>query len=1438
MKRPSSAPSPIARPDVFTAALARGGGHAHAALAALARHADALGDRAHDYARALPRALRGLAPESQRAVALLWVRLDARGAGLALPAWRADVAEPAARVAWWHAELLTDPAALDGVAPSRDLLHAVATVPTARLDAPLPLVDALLRRPEPACAARALSLLDEAFAASAVPLDALHARLCALAEHPDLALRALALQRLSAPWASHRPRPALVHAGLRAAETRHAALACAASWRLEGPLRGALATGGERFAADALAALADVVSPQSFGAVIAEACARGPWLAPQLLRFVRSFHQRGVFVREESLDHLLDVIAQGDWDALDAWAMVLYTLRDAVLDRIAAHDPDDPRAPGLAALALVLGRVAPAGFGDRAVACVEALLAATTSESVAAAVLPLLAQAARPSSEEVALQWLPTLGAEALPAVVACGGDASVEALSRALALDGDVPLAPWAAAAPDAAAEALYRLVAHDPERRDAILRRAELRRVTSVRAWFAAEPPRTPLAAVAPSSVRLPTAARLALLATGSSHQLGAVEALLTTHVHEVVASHVTGRRPEAETVVAPEVLQALASMTRRLRAAGHVRPRALVADPGDDALAVDLLLALLARTDDDPVRAALLRTLGPLRSARVAPALAQWIHAPSVAVRTAAIRALALQGGAAVTLHLVRGLASPHIEVARACVDALLAQKTRVAARAVTALLEHPNMNVKKSAAAALGALGDRASVGPLVGWIGRHDNPGLRASLLASLDALLGAAATPTLLASLGVATTARERELLLDALDGRLSLRAARAHRDEPWFGDLADALRKHTVSLADASAADLAALLGDAPAALPDAPADELDRWLTDGLPRSEVGRFAAAYRARELPVARALPLARRDAATLLGALDGASVTDRDAVVALLADAFASVTDRDALRPLATWAHHVADVPPGADRSAHRRLLRALLPALDDVARWELAERWRALPAEPDRDAADTLALLRACGRIVTRADVDALLACASRTPAPADVASAVLSRALDVALPTPAEALVTRVHDALLAGDLAAALTLGDDEPLAVVAAVVRELPWLDAARRAEALDGVLSLRPLDLSDWRGGPTRAVAPRRERPSKGVADAYDTPARRPDAVRAMRDGARLVELHPWVVPLWIGGATDGPAWLAALADDAADAAARNDLAALGHVRAHLLRLGQAIGHGETRLRVWRPLVDALVAVWTVAPPALGGEAHDLLRRCPEAMLASLLAPAVAAGSYGLLALLRAVPADAPIAALVARASRAGYVGPTPAIVDGVLEGSEAPAPTPVTVTVAVLPPREVLDDLERRDPELVRRALKELAREGAVAVRPYLDRALADPRPRVSDLAARMLRTQGTRAEHLALARERLHDRRVTVRVSAIRSLANARDAAALPALVALLLAPENAVRNAARAGLGHYGEAALRCIDEVARRERPDRARRLAAEREALASN
>lgn len=1432
MRRSRKAPIALPHVDAFARSLAAGGADAQAALAALARHVGGLGSDAAAYARALPDSLERLAPEHHRAVADLWLRLDACAQGRAVPPWREVVRDVAARAAWRRLELLVDPGALVDEPDSAELRHAVETIPASRVDAPLPLVDALLRRSEPFCARRALALLDDALTAGTAPADSVAERLAALAAHPDPDLRREALRRLAAPWAALRPRPALLRPSLAAPATRRAALDCAASWRLEGVLRGALNDGDEADARRALEALADVSSRDSFPSVIADARRRGAWLEPELLRFVMAFHQRGVFVREGALDDVLAVISDAAGSDLDGWATALYTARDEVLSRAESCSADDPRAVGLCALSLALARVAPTPFGDRAVACAEAALDATLSEDAAAALVPLVAEAARPTSEAAVLRWLPALGAEALPAVVACGGGASVDLLLAAR-LDGSAP-APWAMASPTAVGEALYQLVAHDRVARDALLQLVELLRLPRVCAWFAAAPAAARLDAAA---AWLPVARRVEILAGGDGGALEAIDALVAEHLHAKVSAHLAGRLPELETLVAPEVIAALAGLTRRLRAAGITRPRALAVDPSDDALAASLLIGQLERAELDAVKAALIRSLAGLRSPRVAPAVARYLHTSSVAVRTAAIRAVAARGEGGVTLHIVRALSAPDVEVARAALDALVALGTRAAARAVTAALEHPNMNVKKTAAAALATLGDRTSVGAMLGWLGRHDNPGLRAALLASLDALLGPAATPALVGALDAASSAESRALLLDALDGRLSARACRAHRGAPWFDALVARLRDGGFTLRDATAAELDDLLerGSAPVATRDGSVpNDLARWLTHGLSPAEVPSMLAAWRAGDVSPGQAVALARRDVSALLSALDGAATT-RDDAVRLLADAFAGERDLDALRPLAAAAERIAEVPPGGDRSAHRRLLTLLVPSLDDAARWRLSDRWRALPAAPDLDAADTLDLLRACGRAITRADLEALLADCARTSSPASVAVAVVSRALRVSLPSPSAALVARVAEALRGDGPPALDVAGDDDPLELLAAITSELPWLTLERRALALDAATSLRPIDVAGWRGGPDREVPAQRVKAPRPTDPGRDAPSRRSEAARAMRDGRRPVVRAPWLLPLWLSPAHGGEAWLVSLADDLRDAHARNDLAALGEVRARLRRLADAVGSSETRLRLWRRLVPPLAAAWSAVPASARDEVKRVLLACPEPLLAALLAPSVASGQWGLLALLRTVSADSRLAELVRAARAQGYVGPAPSTSSGVLSGDAPPPPPSLPPLLSPPSPRAVLDAIDRHDAEVVRRALKELAREGSDALRPHLDRALADPRPRVRDLAARLVRTAGTRAEHLARARERLEDRRAAVRVSAIRSLSHARDLDALPALVAALFASENAVRKEARLGLARYGEAALDALDAAARRERPDRARRLAAERELL---
>ena len=637
----------------------------------------------------------------------------------------------------------------------------------------------------------------------------------------------------------------------------------------------------------------------------------------------------------------------------------------------------------------------------------------------------------------------------------------------------------------------------------------------------------------------------------------------------------------------------------------------------------------------------------------------------------------------------------------------------------------------MNLKKTAAAALGALGDRSSVRSIVGWIARHDNPGLRASLLASLDALQGKAADATLLAALGAAASAESRDLLLGALDGRLSLRSARAHREAPWFASLVARLQHDGFSLRDASSADIDDLLGRATTPPVDAAQTAqqtlVEGWFTHGLTAADVPHLLAARRAGKVAGARLFALARRDVAVLLQALDGAEAATRDGVVSLLHGAFSARDELDTLRPLAQAIDRLAAFPPGCDRVAHRELLQLVLPALDKEARWRLADRLRANPPAPERFGDAGLALLRACGRAITRDDVLAALAACGRSPDAEAVTRSVVQEALRVSLPDAPPALVQRVGEALRDDDATRALVPeGDDDPVAFIGAVAEHLPWLSPERRALALDAVTRVRPIDVPDWRGGPDRVVhvpPPLRERPVDPDALA---PARRPALVRSMREGLRAVRTAPWVMPLWIDPAHDGDAWLAALALDLRDADARNDLAALGSVRQRLRYLAEAVGPSERRARVWRKLLPPLVEAWTVAPETIRHQVEALLRACPEAMRAALLAPAIAAGQWGLLALFSQAPVDAPLAALVRRAASEGYVGPTPVLTDGTLVGhAPTPAVGPPPVVLTRPDPRAVLDALESAPVEHVRSALKALARDGRDALLPYLDRALA-----------------------------------------------------------------------------------------------------------------
>ena len=116
----------------------------------------------------------------------------------------------------------------------------------------------------------------------------------------------------------------------------------------------------------------------------------------------------------------------------------------------------------------------------------------------------------------------------------------------------------------------------------------------------------------------------------------------------------------------------------------------------------------------------------------------------------------------------------------QTVRQAVVALGAVGARWAGPVVAGCLDHPVMNVKKAAAEALATTGTPAEVPALLGWLGRHDNPGLRESVRSALRAILGDAYVATVLAAAERATDDRTRDLLLTSLDGQLTATAVHA----------------------------------------------------------------------------------------------------------------------------------------------------------------------------------------------------------------------------------------------------------------------------------------------------------------------------------------------------------------------------------------------------------------------------------------------------------------------------------------------------------------------------------------------------------------------------------------------------------------------------------------------------------------------------------
>ncbi|MFI5724962.1 HEAT repeat domain-containing protein [Streptomyces cyaneofuscatus] len=962
--------------------------------------------------------------------------------------------------------------------------------------------------------------------------------------------------------------------------------------------------------------------------------------------------------------------------------------------------------------------------------------------------------------------------------------------------------------------------------------------------------------------------------------------------------------GPRPDGEPELPDAVLDAVQDLGRRLYARRRLRPVCLLDAPdapgAGHALLATTLLDLLDRPGTTGAeQAVLLKALLRIpATAHTRPRVHRLLRSRDPQVRKHVIALLAHDTSGtdarALSATLLPLTASPDIRTVRQALLALGAARAEWAAEPVAACLAHPNMNIRKTAAETLAHAGGPEAVPHLLRWLGRDDNPGLRDALTRALRAVLGEAYAATLLAAAEESRDERARRLLLAGLDGIPSVRSVLALHTQgsPVAPALLTLVADGRVRLSSGSVHDLAEPLAGlglpvpphTPAGRPDVADREVEALVRGGWDPSLALRIARRPEPPDPALARELTSPRIQLDRWLALADSSGPAALRARLLWCALRLCPAPwSADEVAVFGRYAGVVTDafeeaVSGGGPKELAGELLDvldAVVPALSAVRRFTVVEQLRALrrvfPASP----ALTLSLLRRCGAVLVRADVDRALAAAHLGPDPWRTAPDVLREAfggrdgetLDVsadgcdvlreAVRTPAALAEFR------RGGIDGAFKSAPGAPRSrqLLHALIDAYPAAGPDVRAPLLDWMTALQPLDAPPWTVAETRSSpTPRaRARVRPGDPDGPHSAARQtrllalleaddPDdrnaAARAL-GGRPEPEVALAVVRAYLRGRVDQ------LPDAGVDRLALTpaglgvaELGAQGVLPERALRCAG-------RLRPWDlpPLVPMLLDRWQHGPPAVHAAARTVLDRVPADVLAHLLGPRVEAGAHGLLELLAGRPllrtpeldrvrrrlrdegrdALADRLVLVAGPLR----GPDAEAEDAAaLDALRAPAPG-VPAARAHLPALPELLELARRGtPEQTRRALGRLVEEhtptpgGAPdpALHAVIEELLRHPRAGVRLHAHRASRALFDRAGHARSTVILLSDPLPDVVRMAVRTLGRASWEPALPELVRLLQHPKPVVRSAAREAVTGFGPAAAPALRRAAAHARPDR--------------
>lgn len=365
------------------------------------------------------------------------------------------------------------------------------------------------------------------------------------------------------------------------------------------------------------------------------------------------------------------------------------------------------------------------------------------------------------------------------------------------------------------------------------------------------------------------------------------------------------------------------------------------------------------------------------------------------------------------------LIALTAAQDIQTVRQALLALGHARARWASTAIAARLGHPNMNIKRTAAEVLVRAGTPTAVPTLLFWLGHHDNPGLRGTLIEALRTILGDAYQATVLAAAEHSEGGRARELLLEGLDRTLSARSVLAldGQASPVAPTLLALVATGRVRLACGTIEDLSTAMAKhgipAPAAPPagaDTGADlDVTSLEAEGWRTSVALRIAAR---EELPHPTRLRVFRPMLPDWLR-LAASEPAARGRVLRLTLRLCPAPWKPEELRAFARSTKVLLDgLAEAATEDRHDLLavLEAVAPTLSAVEKQAVADTVRALPCAP-ADGPSTLTLLRSLGAVPVRADLDHALASARLGTNPWQAETAVLRDAFAVPQAPPATA-------------------------------------------------------------------------------------------------------------------------------------------------------------------------------------------------------------------------------------------------------------------------------------------------------------------------------------------------------------------------------------------------------------------------------------------